>query len=253
MQLEIRTTIPEVRDMVNAVFAHMLVPKSTHSAGAIHATACETGFVVASFEQVKFKRDQLKLLVDMVRDEVHFQFMRARPELLWLHAAAVERNGAALLISGISGQGKSTLSTKLCERGWRILSDDISPTSMEHELVFPFPQMPRRRLFPGSIVDRNMLYTLEREDIVIEQHNLNLSPVPVAAIAYIEFLKSGTAEFERLSSGAAALELLRNTVNFADHKGAAVSRAAFLGTTVPAYRLCYNSVTTAVDHLESLL
>jgi hypothetical protein len=253
MQVEIRTSIEAVQDMVAAVFEHMLVPASIRSAGTIQAQRSESGYLLKSITDIPFQRDQLDLLLEMVRDEVHFQFMRARPDLLWLHAATVERNGAALLIAGQSGQGKSTLSTKLCERGWRLLSDDISPVSMEEDVVYPFPQMPRRRRFPGAMVDRYKLHTLEREVVVMRAEGLSRLPVTVSAIAYIEFMTDGDATLETLSRGAAALELLRNSVNFGDHRNAAVSRAASLCVGVRAYRLCYNSVTTAVDYLETLL
>jgi hypothetical protein len=253
MQLEVRTSIPEIYDFVGAVYGHMIVPKSIRSAGTVNVTRSDLGYLLASETEIPFKEDQLDLLFDMVREEVHFQFMRSRPDLLWLHAAAVERKGKALLIAGPSGQGKSTLSTKLCERGWRLLSDDIAPTSMEADIVYPFPQTPRRRIFPGSMIDRYKIQTLEREEVLMKAHELNRDPVSVAAIVYVEFAIGDSATLERLTPGSAALEVLRNSVNFGDHKEAAVSRAVALGTRVPAFKLCYDSVTTAINGLESLL
>jgi hypothetical protein len=253
MQLEVRTSIPEIKELVGVVYEHMMVPASTRSAGTIKVTKTDSGYLLSSGTEVPFRNDQLDLLLDMFREEVHFQFMRVRPDLLWLHAAAVERDGRALLIAGPSGQGKSTLSTKLCEQGWRLLSDDIAPTSMEADIVYPFPQTPRRRIFPGSVIDKYKVQTLEREEVVFEEHEVHRAPVAVAAIVYVEFASGCSAAFERLKPGSAALEVLRNSVNFGDHKGAAVSRAAALGTRVPAYSLCYDSVTTAVDQLQSLL
>jgi hypothetical protein len=41
-----------------------------------------------------------------------------------MHAAAVVRNGKALLLCATSGGGKSTLSAALVRRGWRALGDD---------------------------------------------------------------------------------------------------------------------------------
>jgi hypothetical protein len=253
MQLEVRTSVPEIAEFIRAVYEHMLVPKSVRSAGRIRVMRSDSGYLFSSASEIEFSEDQLSLLLDMIREEVHLQFMRARPDLLWLHAAVVEKNGYALLISGRSGQGKSTLSTKLCERGWHLLSDDIAPTSMQADIVYPFPQAPRRRLFPGSVIEPHKIHTLDREQVVVHSHDVHLSPVPVKSIAYIEFMVDESATLERLTAGAAALELLRNSVNFGDHKEAAVARAATLGTRIPSYKLCYGSVTTAADHLESLL
>jgi hypothetical protein len=45
---------------------------------------------------------------------------------LILHAAAVERDGAAIAICGKSGMGKSTLAAALCQSGCALVSDDLT-------------------------------------------------------------------------------------------------------------------------------
>ncbi len=47
-----------------------------------------------------------------------------RHGLFTVHAAAVERDGAALLIVGQPGAGKTTAMLSLLRAGWRLLSDD---------------------------------------------------------------------------------------------------------------------------------
>lgn len=52
------------------------------------------------------------------------------PEAGWigtLHASTVVRRGQAIMLTGQSGQGKSTLSTLLCSAGYQLLADDITP------------------------------------------------------------------------------------------------------------------------------
>jgi HprK-related kinase A len=51
-------------------------------------------------------------------------------EYLKLHAAAVARDGFAIIMPGVPGAGKSTLCAALGLRGWRILSD-------EHAMIPP--------------------------------------------------------------------------------------------------------------------
>ena len=51
-------------------------------------------------------------------------------EYLKLHAAVVAKNGAAIIMPGIPGAGKSTLCAALGLTGWRVLSD-------EHALIIP--------------------------------------------------------------------------------------------------------------------
>lgn len=46
-------------------------------------------------------------------------------DVLLLHAGALERDGAALLLPATPGSGKSTLTAALMLRGWRLLSDEF--------------------------------------------------------------------------------------------------------------------------------
>ncbi len=58
-----------------------------------------------------------------------------------LHAAAVERDGRAVLILGSSGAGKSTSLLSLMRAGWRCLSDDhpLICNTVEGPRVLPWP------------------------------------------------------------------------------------------------------------------
>lgn len=59
---------------------------------------------------------------------------------LLLHAAAVEREGRALIVTGASGAGKSTLSALLGERGWRFMGDEFVLIDCETGAVHAFPR-----------------------------------------------------------------------------------------------------------------
>jgi hypothetical protein len=60
-----------------------------------------------------------------------------------LHVAAVERDGAAVLVFGSSGAGKSTFAFGAAQHGWRIIADDLTVASLEDHRVqvtgFPKP------------------------------------------------------------------------------------------------------------------
>jgi HprK-related kinase A len=59
---------------------------------------------------------------------------------LLLHAAALERDGKALLLSGASGAGKSTLAALLGERGWRLMGDEFALIDLADGRAWPFPR-----------------------------------------------------------------------------------------------------------------
>jgi HprK-related kinase A len=59
---------------------------------------------------------------------------------LLLHAAAVEKDGRALVMTGESGAGKSTLSALLMRRGWRLLGDEFALVGLTDGMLQPFPR-----------------------------------------------------------------------------------------------------------------
>ena len=59
---------------------------------------------------------------------------------LMIHAAVVERGGAAMLLPGDPGAGKSTLCAALVHRGWRLLSDEMALISLADHSLIPIPR-----------------------------------------------------------------------------------------------------------------
>jgi HprK-related kinase A len=59
---------------------------------------------------------------------------------LLIHAASVERDGRALVMTGASGSGKSTLAALLGERGWRLMGDEFALIDLGDGTIHPFPR-----------------------------------------------------------------------------------------------------------------
>ena len=60
---------------------------------------------------------------------------------LILHASAVERDGQALIMTGLSGSGKSTLSALLGQHGWRFMGDEFVLIDPDSGIAVPFPRL----------------------------------------------------------------------------------------------------------------
>jgi HprK-related kinase A len=71
---------------------------------------------------------------------MNLQMALGQKRFLLLHAASVERDGRALLLTGHSGAGKSTLGALLGERGWRFMGDEFALLDLEDGHLHPFPR-----------------------------------------------------------------------------------------------------------------
>jgi hypothetical protein len=56
---------------------------------------------------------------------------------LLIHAAVIERDGFAAILAAPPGSGKSTLTAGLINRGWRLLSDELTIIDPESGLLIP--------------------------------------------------------------------------------------------------------------------
>ena len=79
-----------------------------------------------------------ELLFRLEKDLV-ITLQRRRPELLFLHAAALAHGGRAWLLAGDSGSGKSTTAWGLLRQGLGYLSDELSPIDLRTLQVLGYP------------------------------------------------------------------------------------------------------------------
>lgn len=72
---------------------------------------------------------------------MNLQMALGQRRYLLLHASAVERDGKALVMTGLSGAGKSTLAALLMARGWRLMGDEFALLDPGTGLVHAFPRL----------------------------------------------------------------------------------------------------------------
>ncbi|TGX50322.1 HprK-related kinase A [Sphingomonas gei] len=72
---------------------------------------------------------------------MNLQMALGQRRYLLLHASAVERDGRALLMTGMSGAGKSTLAALLMAAGWRLMGDEFALLDPVTGLIHGFPRL----------------------------------------------------------------------------------------------------------------
>lgn len=164
-----------------------------------------------------------------------------------LHAAALRTQHGIVAIAGDRGAGKSTLSHRLIEHGFDLVSDDMTLISEEAETMQVIPTYPRLKLWRSAVAAAGLTVDgLDRVRDGMEKYDLRprkvfeIRPAPLVAIVIL-------AEHEQLAFTAIppteAIPVIQNHVmrrRTAIHLGrraALLQQSARIVTQTPVYRL----------------
>lgn len=84
-------------------------------------------------------------------------------------------SAGAMLISGVSGSGKSSLTRKLLERGYHIMADDVAAVKFDGEKDIVFPAFPYQKLCRNEVDKRS----LDHEGLIYIDEGKDKYLVPV--------------------------------------------------------------------------
>jgi hypothetical protein len=125
------------------------------------------------------------------------------PHFVFVHAGVVAWNQRALLLPGVSHAGKSTLVAELVRAGAAYYSDEFALLD-SHGRVHPFARDLRIRR-PGSS-DQTTTPVAHLEGFA------GTLPLPVALIAFTEYMPGAAWDPEPVSPGRAVLDMLLHTL-----------------------------------------
>ncbi len=134
--------------------------------------------------------------------------------VLPLHASAVEIDGRALLLTGNSGVGKSTLAAALVDRGFRLLSDDLCALEIaDGRSPMIHPAFARVKLWHDSAaylqrqtanVERGVKESAKFH-IPVADASFHPEPLPPAQIIFLRAHREKAGEGPRVLGGLEAL------------------------------------------------
>jgi hypothetical protein len=95
-------------------------------------------FTIETPKGVTFKPVTDAEFLYVLEKEVTIEAQMLRPDLYFIHSAALEFRGSVILLIGESGAGKSTLTWALLHHGFRYLSDELAPVELSALNVHPY-------------------------------------------------------------------------------------------------------------------
>lgn len=191
------------------------------------------------------------------------------PLLATVHAAAMGRGDGLLMLPGLSGNGKSTLTAYLAARGWDYAGDDIVALTQADGgplLATPFPTAVS--LKPGSwdVLAAHYPEIADLPTISYAEKKARFLPLPaqrlvgatpgeraVRLIVFPRFDPQATGEAEPISTLDALLELIAAGFTAGDRlERARLDRFFDFLEAAPKYRLAYPSLEAAERGLSAL-
>ena len=140
-----------------------------------------------------------------------------------IHAGCVSRNGQAIIISGDSGMGKTTLTSHLISRGMGFLSDELAPIHRATGTVDPFPLRLGIRPGPAQELVRDLpgtsvLFDVNDPKKLVDARALGAppveQPVPLHAVVFLSQRASAEVSTPRKFKGAIQLNFMAMTEDF---------------------------------------
>lgn len=120
-----------------------------------------TGYFYATSSQIIAQPKENKpeeALIPFIQGYGFALFFRKRG-IHAIHCSALRCSKGAVLIAGYSGSGKSTISDRLLQEGFGLISDDVAILRIENDRVMVYPAFPVRKLCRDALNREN--YDLE--------------------------------------------------------------------------------------------
>jgi len=196
---------------------------------------------------------------------MNLQIAAGMHRYLLLHAAAVERGGDGLVLTGDSGAGKSTLAAYLGHNGWRFLGDEFALLDPENGRLRPFPRP--ISLKNGSIEAMSGVAPPERFGPRFEgtikgtiQHLIPTAsavaamddPARPRLVVMPAFAEGAAPAARPLNRSEAFVRLSQASTNYRELGEPAFEALWSLVDTAPAYEIAYGSSADASELIERL-
>lgn len=234
-QVAFQTDVPAILKSIEIGFQYMLTTEPCNLITEMEVQSKHNDYQLSVGGDLWATYPSIGETVQALHYEIPLQLIQERSDLLWLHAGAISNAKGAIIVSGASGKGKSTLVSQMCQRGWSFLSDDILPLDMQVSEVMPFPKTPMVRYSAEPDLPAELLRSLKKRRFVPSK--ICEQPVPILAIIFPQYKHQAVESLVDCSPATATVRLLEHNLNFVRHREKAVAYLSRLLTTVPAYTL----------------
>jgi HprK-related kinase A len=221
------------------------------------------GFCDTPAPFVPLPRESAMVALEMM---LNWQCAMGSLRYLILHAGVVAKQDSAVLLPGLSGAGKTTLSIALGYRGWRYLADEYALIDLNQGDVHPFPRPASlknqaidviARAIPSEMLSRRYPKTAKGVIAYARPPADALAAMARTAtprlIVFPVFSSDATPSVEQVLPAEALVLLINGSPNYLRLGARGFGAITRLVAQVPSYRMVYPSLAHAQEMLEDLM
>jgi hypothetical protein len=179
-----------------------------------------------------------------------------RPDLFFLHAAAVAVEGRVAILSAPPGTGKSTLTLALLQNGFEYLSDELAPIDPKRLTVHPFShalclktEPPSLRTVPDTIAATGRFH-VPVNSLGVRAHT---HPLLVTAICFVRRDAAAGDMCRPMATAPAVAHMMANALNRLAHPGEGLEVALRLSRELPCFELDSTDLNAACAAVRAVL
>lgn len=256
--IAIHCSDPFIQSLLRTSYGHMLSdvvnnPDLEYKVGQ-HSQA--GGFFIDRDRERIEAETAYDFLYDFEKD-LTITLQHKRPDLYFIHAAAVEWSGAAVILVAPSGTGKSTTTFGLLHEGFRYLSDELAPVDLQTLAVQPYPHAlclksppPPPYVLPATTLRTEVTLHLPVSDLPSTTCD---TAVPLGAIFFLSREEASNTFVKRIDAAEASVRLYANALNNLAHSGEGLDAAIHLSSKIPCFRLQLGELTQVGEVIRTVL
>jgi len=212
--------------------------------------------VISRKECSDLNTDDIGEFIFLFEKDMTIELQKLRSDLLFIHSAALEYKGMALLLVAPSGTGKSTTSWAMLNSGFSYLSDELAPLELNSMQVVPYPHALCLKAEPPIFkLPDDSLYTSKTIHVPVSSDVSN-SSLALSYIFYLEYDEGITEPIIKpISTAEASAKLYSNSLNILAHENGenGIQAAISVARHVKNYSLISNHLDKTCEQIKILM
>ena len=250
----------DLRDVLLKIFGAMQVTDPSKSADIIFHikySATDSNQIIISREGGSdLSTNDIGEFIFLFEKDMTIELQKIRPDLLFIHSAALEYKGKALLLVAPSGTGKSTTSWAMINSGFNYLSDELAPIDITTMSIHPYQHALCLKAKPPVFeLPENTLFT--SQTIHVPCDSLHLAELTtIKAVFYLEYAADiNEPEIIPINTAESAANLFANSLNILAHgeNDSGLGIAIKVASQLNSYKLKSNDLEKTCKEVKLLM